>query len=57
MQPLKSVHGANISHEGNSFKVSTGDPCLEGEDLRLFFMKYRINISPLKALRAKLDFS
>lgn len=39
MQPLKTVHGANISYEGNSFKVSTGDPCLEGEDLHLFFMK------------------
>lgn len=56
MKLFNTVNGANIFHEGNYLKVSKGDLSLEGEDLYLFSFKYRINILPLKGLRAKFDF-
>lgn len=55
MKLFNTVNGANIFHEGNYLKVSKGDLSLEGEDLHLFSIKYRINILPLKGLRAKFD--
>lgn len=56
MKLFNTVNGANTFHEGNSLEVSKGDPSLVGEDLYLLSIKYRINILPLKALRAKFDF-
>lgn len=43
-------------YEGDSLKVIKGDPSLDGEDLWLFSNKYRVNVLPLKAVRAKLKY-
>lgn len=53
---FNTIYGANTFHKGNSLKVSKADASLEGEELCLLSSKYRLNILPLKAVRAKTDF-
>lgn len=53
---FNTIHGANTCHKGNSLKVSKADASLEGGEFYLFSIKYKLNILPLKAVRAKTDF-